>query len=95
LSYINDRGAFDSRKQVRLKKVERVNCFTDDAEISYNKRKKRMLNDLIRKLDITGSTDRTSASGHSGSSRIRKYQEGDRPFWLNKDVLKSMVYTLQ
>jgi len=41
-------------------------------KISYNKRKKKMLNDLIRKLAKAGSTDKTSAIGRSRSSRTHE-----------------------
>ena len=38
----------------------------------YNEGKKRALNDVIRKPDKTGSTDRTSASGCPCCSRTRE-----------------------
>jgi len=54
-------------------------------KISYNKRKKRMLNDLIRKLAKAGSTNRTSAIGCSRSSRTHENSQAVF-FSLNKAV---------
>jgi len=42
--------------------VEGVECFANDARISTKQWMKSTLNDLIRKVDITGSADLASGS---------------------------------
>jgi len=56
----NEHGAFDSKKTGICKNVlswKKFNWFANDAKICINKRKTRIMNELIRKPHKTGSTD--------------------------------------
>ena len=65
---INKHCVLNSRKQGICKNVLCRKQFANETKISDNQRKTKILNSAIRKLDNTGSTDRTSSSGHPCSS---------------------------
>jgi len=85
-SFVNEHGAFNS-KTSHLKNVlaQKVNPIGKWCKISVNKRKKRTLNDLIKKLDKTSSTDRTLAGGprssrtHEDTKVVFSLKKGDQP----------------
>lgn len=55
-----------------FKDRERLECVSNDAGISAEKVEKSTLNDLIRKIDQTGSADRVSGSGRPRSARTQQ-----------------------
>jgi len=70
-SLYNKHGTINGKRQLfdkMLKGGKWLECFPNDARFLSRKRKESTLNDLIRKMDKTGSSSRSSGSGRPHSA---------------------------